>query len=210
MKQRNGVLGLDTAKSVIVAFLILAVTGIAVVLALITLQGAVTTSVDTSHYTFTTYNESDSATTLNVNINSTGYNLTNGNSSVSGYTIVRIWANYNQSNGSESAIIKAPTVGYNVTVPSGNYSVNSIGNITNVTNWVWPNVSITYQETYTYNNQRTNNIVGNVTNGIQTFFGSTGTIFSILVVVIIILAISIIIWAVGRFGQTSESEATNL
>jgi hypothetical protein len=49
-----------------------------------------------------------------------------------------------------------------------------------------------------------NAIIGNVSNGLTTFFASTGTIFSILIVVVIILAISIIIWAVGRFGQSSE------
>jgi len=50
----------------------------------------------------------------------------------------------------------------------------------------------------------TDNIIGNVSGGLVTFFGSTGTIFSILIVVVIILAISIIIWAVGRFGQQTE------
>ena len=55
----------------------------------------------------------------------------------------------------------------------------------------------------------TSYITGNVSNGLTTFFGSTGTIFSILIVVVIILAISIIIWAVGRFGQSTE-ETTNL
>jgi hypothetical protein len=54
-----------------------------------------------------------------------------------------------------------------------------------------------------------NAIIGNVSNGLTTFFASTGTIFSILIVVVIILAISIIIWAVGRFGQSSEG-AVNL
>jgi len=50
----------------------------------------------------------------------------------------------------------------------------------------------------------TTSIVNNVSGGLVTFFASTGTIFSILVVVVIILAISIIIWAVGRFGQQTE------
>ncbi len=50
----------------------------------------------------------------------------------------------------------------------------------------------------------TDSIIGNVSDGLVTFFGSTGTIFSILIVVVIILAISIIIWAVGRFGQQTE------
>ena len=62
---------------------------------------------------------------------------------------------------------------------------------------------------YTYNNGRTSAIIGNVTYGVTTFFASTGTIFSILVVVVIILAISIIIWAVGRFGNIGK-ESVNL
>jgi len=99
---RNGVLGLDTAKQVMITFLVLAVVGIAVLLALVSLQ--------------------------NANI-----------------------------------------------FTAGSAAANN-----------------------------TDAIVGNVSSGLVTFFASTGTIFSILVVVVIILAISIIIWAVGRFGQQSE------
>lgn len=51
---------------------------------------------------------------------------------------------------------------------------------------------------------QTNSIVGNVSGGLSTFFGSAGTIFSILVVVVIILAIAIIIYAVGKFGHGGE------
>ncbi len=64
---------------------------------------------------------------------------------------------------------------------------------------------------FTANSQAANDtsaIVGNVSGGLVTFFGSTGTIFSILVVVVIIMSISIIIWAVGKFGQTSQSSVS--
>jgi len=100
--QRNAVLGLETAKQVMVTFLVLAVTAVAILLALTSLQNA---SIFTD--------------------NSVGANTTTG-------------------------------------------------------------------------------IIGNVSSGLSTFFASTGTIFSILIVVVIILAISIIIWAVGRFGQQTE------
>ena len=100
--QRNGVLGLETAKQVMVTFLVLAVTGVAILLALTSLQNA---------------------------------NIFTANSQAA---------------------------------------------------------------------NDTSHIVGNVSGGLVTFFGSTGTIFSILIVVVIILAISIIIWAVGRFGQQTE------
>lgn len=48
----------------------------------------------------------------------------------------------------------------------------------------------------------TNDIVANISDGLTDFFGNTTTIFAILVVVVIILAISIIIVAVSRFGGT--------
>ena len=45
-----------------------------------------------------------------------------------------------------------------------------------------------------------NDTIANVTSGVTDFFNDTGTIFSILIVVVIILAISIIIGVVSRFG----------
>ena len=47
---------------------------------------------------------------------------------------------------------------------------------------------------------QTTYIVNNISSGLVSFFSNTGTIFAILVVVVIILAISIIIAAVSRFG----------
>ncbi len=73
-------------------------------------------------------------------------------------------------------------------------------------------VSLQDANIFTANSSAANNtnyIVGNVSSGLTTFFASTDTVFSILIVVVIILAISIIIWAVGRFGATSQT-ATNL
>jgi len=45
-----------------------------------------------------------------------------------------------------------------------------------------------------------NDTIANITSGITGFFDDTGTIFAILIVVVIILAISIIIGVVSRFG----------
>ena len=47
---------------------------------------------------------------------------------------------------------------------------------------------------------QTSQLIGNVTDATTGFFSNTGTIFAILVVVVIILAISIIIGVVSRFG----------
>ncbi len=191
MKQRNGVLGLDTAKSVIVTFLILSVTGIAVLLALTSLQSATTATVDTTTVGLST-------TDYNAWLNITGYPLTRVNSSNSQYTLL--------------LIKNATTAGagtYNWTIGLGNATVNSAGLVTNLST-AYPNVSITYEYVNTYSSGRTSAITNNVTTGIESFFASTGTIFSILIVVVIILAISIIIWAVGRFGQQTEGQEVNL
>ena len=45
------------------------------------------------------------------------------------------------------------------------------------------------------------NIIGNVSTASADFFGNTGTIFAILVVVVILLAIGIAISVVNRFGR---------
>ena len=52
---------------------------------------------------------------------------------------------------------------------------------------------------------QTNQIIKNVTGGVNTFFASTGTIFSILIVVVIISAIGIVIYVVSRFGAGGSS-----
>ena len=44
-------------------------------------------------------------------------------------------------------------------------------------------------------------INANISNAISTFFGNTGTIMSILVVVVIISAIALVILVVSRFGS---------
>ncbi len=46
----------------------------------------------------------------------------------------------------------------------------------------------------------TDNILNNVTGGVSDFFSNTGTWMALLAVVVIILIISIVIFAVNRFG----------
>lgn len=203
IKIRNGVLGLETSKQVMVSFLILAVTGIAVILALTSLQASVSTTVDNVNNALGFTNESDNTGNIAF-VNATGYHLANANSSTNTYVINAIWGDYNQSNGSASGTANLPSGVFNVSIASANYTVNSSGWVFNTTNYVFPNTSISYNLIYTVNSNRTASIIGNVSGGLVTFFGSTGTIFSILIVVVIILAISIIIWAVGRFGNQTE------
>src|SRR3990167_1705772 len=104
IKNRNGVLGLETAKQVMVTFLVLAVTGVAIILALTSLQNATSDTIDlvTLSGDNTVTNESD----LSGNIafaNQTGYTLSGYNSSWTP-TVTAVWGDGNQSNGSQLAI----------------------------------------------------------------------------------------------------------
>ena len=194
IKNRNGVLGLETAKQVMITFLVLAVIGLSTILALSALNDGVGDSIDNEARTSTLTAENETITWLN----STGFTLAQFNSTNSVYTITFA---YNSTDGT----------GFEI----GNVTLSS-GVVTNASATVWEGddsvlLSYTYTHAYTEDTGKVDSITGNVSGGLETFFGSTGTIFSILVVVVIILAISIIIWAVGRFGQqTADREANNL
>jgi len=162
LKNRNGVLGLETAKAVMVTFLVLAVTG---------------DTIDNVNHNVAVINESGAY------VNITGYTLSGYNSTWSSVTATAVWANVS---------------GTTYLIPSSNYTLSSVGVLTNAT--VVPNATeyndanVSYTYIWTQDTGKTDAIVGNVSSGLVTFFGSTGTIFSILIVVVIILAISIIIW----------------
>jgi len=192
IKQRNGVLGLETSKAVMISFLILAVTGVAIILALSTLDDAVGDSIDNVVHnpTMSAINETGAY------INITGYTLSGYNSSWSSITLTSLWNTTSATN-----------------ILIGNGTISNVGVLTNASTSVYStgnygvNVSYTYTYTWTEDLGRMDGIVGNVSEGVETFFASTGTIFSILIVIVIILAISIIIWAVGRFGQQAEGSS---
>ena len=190
-QNRNGILGLETAKQVMVTFLVLAVIGIATILCLTSLNDGVGDSVDNVVHTPTNTVTNE----LDAYVNSTGYTLSGYNSTWSSITATGVW------NYTDGTVIVA-----------GNYTLSDVGVLTNATSFTWDDVNLSYTYVYTYTEDtgKVDNIVGNVSSGLTTFFGSTGTIFSILIVVVIILAISIIIWAVGRFGQQTEGQDINL
>jgi len=190
-QNRNGILGLETAKAVMVTFLVLAVIGIATILCLTSLNDGVGDSVDNVVHTPTNTVTNETG----VYVNSTGYTLSGYNSTWSSINATGVW------NYTDGTVIVA-----------GNYTLSDVGVLTNATSFTWDdvNLSYTYVYTYTEDTEKVDSIVGNVSSGLTTFFGSTGTIFSILIVVVIILAISIIIWAVGRFGQQAEGQDINL
>ena len=167
-------------------FLVLAITAIAVILSLTALQNSVGDTIDNTNFLTSVTNE-----TAYVNI--TGYTLSGYNSTWSSITATAVWAN-------------ASFTDY--LLPSANYTISSVGVLTNatlVTNATeYDDASVSYTYNFVVDRHRVDNIVGNVSSGLETFFASAGTIFSILIVIVIILAISIIIWAVGRFGQQTE------
>ena len=51
---------------------------------------------------------------------------------------------------------------------------------------------------------QTTSIVNNITGGTASFFGNTATWFALLSIVIVILIVSIVIYAVNRFGGGSS------
>jgi len=188
IQNRNGVLGLETTKQVMVTFLILAVTAIAVLLSLTALDYSIGDTIDISYSpTVTVTNETGAY------INITGYTLSGYNSTWSSVSASAVWANVS---------------GTVYLVPSANYTLSSVGVLTNATNvpnaTEYNDANVSYTYLITIDDGTVSSIIGNVSSGLVVFFASTGTIFSILIVVVIILAISIIIWAVGRFGQQTE------
>lgn len=52
----------------------------------------------------------------------------------------------------------------------------------------------------------TTNVVGNVSSGVDSFFSNSGTWFSLLAIVVIILIISVVIFAVQRFGGSAGND----
>ncbi len=196
-QNRNGVLGLETAKAVMVTFLVLAVIGIATLLCLTALNDGVGDTIDNDVYNPTIAVTNETGSWANI----TDYTLDGYNSSWSTISLTALWNATDDGEGN-----------YNLTLGLGNASLSTVGVVTNGTTTTYDNVSLSYTYVYTYtvDTGKVDSVVGNVSSGLVTFFGSTGTIFSILIVVVIILAISIIIWAVGRFGQTGRDQNMNL
>lgn len=185
---KKGVLDLDMVGKVIVALLILSVISIAMFLALTTISSS----------SIISQTKTIGADGQQRFVNNT-INLTNaGNipAAVSGFSGVVL----------SSVIVTNASSGF--LVPVGNYTVtgstiNASGAAGNpfVSNNV--NVSATY--TYTASSD-TVNLVANVTNGTTGFFNNIPTIFTILGAVIIILAVTLILYAVSKFsnGPTSS------
>ena len=178
---KKGVLGLDTARQVMLFFLILAVLAVTIFLALTSLRDTVE-GIDTTTVAVT--NESISS-------------RTDGASSDFAYAPSD---DYRLATCS-GLVVSNTTSG--VAVSTGNYSVTTGRNcaITGTAGTQYANATVYATYSVTYANPETNLIVKNISGAMTNdFFDQTGTIFAILIVVVIIFAISIIIYAVSRFN----------
>ncbi len=183
IKDKRGVLGLETVQQVIILLLVLAVLAVASFLALDALlnSGAVTTTRIANNFGGFT-NES---ITLS--------DFPNRTSSISGLL----------------GVVYTGTIVINdsdVSIAAANYTIDTDGFFTTVTdefNGSIINISVT-SFTNTINSDSTN-LVSNVTSGTAQFFENIPTIMVILGAVVIILAVVLIILAVGRISGAGRA-----
>ena len=140
--------------------------------------------------------------------NQTGYTLNGSRQLGSGsFVIDAVWVDYNQSNGSNTAIVN-PAAGYNVSLAAVNYSLN-----TNATSnlssglpllYNFPNVSVSYH--YRGDNSQNiaaKNLTSNFSSGVQNISSKIPTIILVAAIVLIlsIMAILIGLWQRFKMGN---------
>jgi len=196
MKNKQGQLGLDTIKVVMIGFLILSVLAITISLSLVELRD-VTEKIDQRSGTLT------NVTTSTV-VNATGAYPTGitADTRACSLTITEVYnatktsMTYNTGNFTITGCL-IQTTGTGLTAGIINHPINVTGTFRNA-------------------NPDTNDLTRNVTTGVNDFFNDTSTIFAILIVIVIILAIALIINVVSRFGggsgggMSTESSSTTV
>ncbi len=190
IKDKRAQLGLGTVKVVMIAFLILTVIAFTIIITLTELVG-VTDTIDRD-----SVNAVNETTNLVVNRSN---------------PLITIPGTDGRKNCQLSIANATNATGVcpNSCIAAGNYTVVGCNLSMSTTSSAedqkkFENVTWFITGTYTFSNQRTGDIAGNVSKANVSFFNSTGTIFAILVVVVIILAIGIIIAVVTRFGGSSS------
>lgn len=174
MRDKKGVMGLDTAKAFIIGILTLVILGVLAMVILVQLNSTSLVNPDTNIVT----NETDGF------VNSTSYTLNYANVGTAGSFAI-------------TGLINGTS---GLTIPLGNATVSSAGVVTNATEVNWNNVSISY----TYQTpSNTQNVITNATSGLSSFYSSTAVWLSLLGVVIIILIIASVVVVVNRFGSNS-------
>jgi len=173
MEGKKGQLGLETVKAVMITLLVIAIIGVTLIVLGSNLSN-VSDDIDTT--TVSVVNRSTASAVTQV-----GAYLT-GTSSLRNCVLTITQAN-NISDYIEP--VNYSTSGCLVVADGSGFGNNSIWNITG---------------SYAYSEDNAFNIHRNISGGVTGFFSNTATIFAILVVAVIILAISLIIFAVSRFG----------
>jgi len=177
---KRGVLGLDIAKAVIMLFLIIAIIGVTLIIVLASISNSNVADSDESgsfrNQTTLAMNTTGWQITGTTNYDDCVVSLTNINNASTGEDIAT--GNYTTS----ACFINASTA----TAPY----LNGVWNLTG---------------TYTYTIDKSKDIKNNITTGVTLLFSNTGTIFTILGVVVIISAIAIILVVVSKFGAGTRS-----
>jgi L-asparagine transporter-like permease len=173
---KKGQLGLDTARNVMLALLIIGVIAFAIIIMFVSLKD---TNVSTTSGSSTVVNETGGF------LNASGYTVDEAlNFDDFSMTVIQV---RNGTNGSALA--------------SSAFTSTNAGVLFNATSDVYPTIQVDYS--FTYN--QFSPLSRNITSGTADFFSNTGTWFSLLAIVVIILIIAIVIFAVNRFGGGSVS-----
>ncbi len=128
-------------------------------------------------------------------INAAGYTLTGASDGGAGsFTITTVLNTTNETGGDPQ--------GYNITILAANYTVSSVGTVTNATVTNFGNVSISY--TYSRNVQGevdTNSVITNLSEGATTFFTFSNVWFTLLAIVLLIIIVISVIQVVSPSGK---------
>jgi len=132
-------------------------------------------------------------------LNVTGYTLATYNSSNSGFTITEMW-------GDDSGA-------YNISIPIANGTISTLGVLTNATEYVNGNVSVSYTYTYTYDNTykaSADNLAGNLTAGVDNVSTKIPTVLLIAAVVLLFGVLAILVIQAKKAGMMGGSGNSTL
>jgi len=176
-KNKKGVFGLTAVQAFFGIILGIALLAYVIVIIMGTLGG--TTILTSSTSSISVVNETGAY------VNSTGYTLSGYNSSWSEITIDYVWGNVS---------------GIPYLIPSTNYSVSSVGVLTNASvvpdSTGYNDANVSYSYIYTYDSDYQDNlegILGNTSTGITGFFSSISPVYAILAVLVIILVLTVLV-----------------
>ena len=175
LRNKQGQVGLDTVKAVILAVLVLGTLAVVIILTVLSMSNVADT---VDRYS------------LKVNNETQTFNETGNDTAAAGYRAPYTLTNVLITNASSVQVVHVN----NYTVVG--QTIKAVSASTNT--YLGKKVNVTYSFTYAGNNSY--DISSNVTKGLDDFFGNIPTIFAILVVVVIIASIAIVIGVVQRFG----------